>query len=348
MRALVYLGSGAITVEDRPKPTIQSPTDAIVRVTHTGVCGTDLHIIQGRVPSCSAGRILGHEGVGIIDALGPGVANLRIGDRVLIGSISACGKCPACRQGMNSHCASGGWLLGNTIDGVQADFVRIPHADFSLHLLHSEIPSPAAVALSDAFPTAYEGGIQNGQVHPGAAVAIVGTGPVGLSALMLTRALYPSAFVVVIGRGESRLRIAKSFGAQHIFSTLNGISSTIEAAKAINKGRGFDVVVEAVGTRQSFDLAQQLTGVGGTIATLSYFNSKCDLHLDTLWNKNICLRTRLTDGGSIPELLRLTESSTIDPGALVSHVFSFSDIMKGYETFQAASAQDALKVVIYL
>ncbi|PLB45319.1 alcohol dehydrogenase [Aspergillus steynii IBT 23096] len=346
MKAVVYQKPGSFVIEDRPMPTILQPGDAIVKLVWTTICGTDLHILQGHVPSCTPGRILGHEGVGIVVTVGAGVSGPRVGDRVLISCISACGMCAPCRKGMTSHCSTGGWILGNEIDGTQAEYVRVPHASFSLHILPASIPSDLAVTFSDILPTAYECGVLNAAMQPGSSLAIVGPGPIGLAALMLVQRLFGPSQVVVIGRGESRLRIAKSLGAAHTFSSREGLEEAVRAAIGVNGGAGYDAVIEAVGTKESFDLAQMLVGPGGTIASLGVFGSKCDLHLDRLWNRNICLRTRLVDAVSTPDLIKMAESQMVHPEVLISHRFSFEDMMQAYETFQAASQRDALKVVI--
>ena len=289
MKAVVYTGDKNITVEDRPKPVILAPTDAIVKVLHTTICGTDLHILQGDVPSCTPGRILGHEGVGVIDSLGPAVTNFTIGQQVLISCITSCGTCYYCRRKMPSQCQSGGWILGNEIDGTQAEYVRIPHASFSLHLLPDSIDPKVAVTLSDTVPTAYECGILNGQIQPGSTVAVIGTGPIGLMSLQLAKNLFGPAMMVAVGRGMSRVETAKSMGASHAVSVLDGRDSAISSALAVTKERGFDVVIEAVGTAESFDIAQALVAPGGTIASLGVFGESCELHLEKLWNRNICI-----------------------------------------------------------
>jgi alcohol dehydrogenase len=289
MKAVVYTGDRTITVEDRPKPVILAPTDAIVKLIHTTICGTDLHILQGDVPSCTPGRILGHEGVGVVDSLGLAVTNFAIGQQVLISCITSCGSCYYCRKKMPSQCESGGWILGNEIDGTQAEYVRIPHASFSLHVLPGTIDPKVAVTLSDTVPTSYECGILNGEIQPGATVAVIGTGPIGLMSLQLAKKLFGPAMTVAVGRGTSRLETAKSMGANHTFSVLNGQDTAISSALAVTKERGFDVVIEAVGTVESFEIAQALVGPGGTIASLGVFGESCELHLEKLWNRNICI-----------------------------------------------------------
>ncbi|KAL5341876.1 alcohol dehydrogenase [Aspergillus crustosus] len=346
MKAVIYTGKSKITVEDRPKPFIAEPTDAIVRVLHTTICGTDLHILQGHVPSCTPGRILGHEGVGVIDSLGTAVTNFTVGQKVLISCITSCGTCYYCRRKMPSQCESGGWILGNSIDGTQAEYVRIPHAPFSLHALPESIDEKVAVTLSDTVPTSYECGILNGHIQAGSTVAIIGTGPIGLMILQMARNLFGPSITVVVGRGKPRLETSKAMGADHTFSILDGQDAAISSALAVTKERGFDVVIEAVGTPESFEIAQALVGAGGTIASLGVFGESCELHLEKLWNRNICLRTRLIDAVSTPDLLRMVETGGIDPHFLVSHSFAFDDIHNAYEAFEAPSKHGTLKVVV--
>ncbi|EAL86344.1 putative zinc-containing alcohol dehydrogenase [Aspergillus fumigatus Af293] len=330
LKAVIYTGNNKFSVEDRPIPVILEPTDAIVKVLHTTICGTDLHILQGHVATCTPGRILGHEGVGVIDSLGAAVTNFKAG------------------QTMPSQCESGGWILGNKIDGTQAEYVRIPHASFSLHALPEGIDPEVAVTLSDTVPTSYECGILNGDIQPGATVAIIGTGPIGLMILQMAKNLFGPAMTVVVGRGQPRLEIANAMGADHTLSVLGGQDEVISAALAVTKERGFDVVIEAVGTVESFAIAQALVGAGGTLASLGVFGESCELRLEKLWHRNICLRTRLVDGVSTPDLLKMVEAGGIDPRFLVSHRFTFDEIHNAYEAFEASSKHGALKVVVTL
>ncbi|KAL4733574.1 alcohol dehydrogenase [Aspergillus similis] len=346
MKAVVYTGSSEIAVEDRPEPVLLEATDAIIKVLYTTICGTDLHILQGHVPTCTPGRIMGHEGVGIIDKLGPAVTNFVVGQKVLISCITSCGMCHYCRKRIPSQCEVGGWILGNKIDGTQAEYVRIPHASFSLHSLPDSIDPKVAVTLSDTVPTAYECGILNGEIRPGSTVAIIGTGPIGLMSLQMARNLFGAAMTVVVGRGRPRIETAKSMGANHTFSVLDGQDAVIASALSVTRSRGFDVVIEAVGNAVSFEIAQSLVGAGGTIATLGVFGESCELHLENLWHRNICLRTRLIDAVTTPDLLKMVEAGGIDPGFLVSHSFAFDDFHGAYEAFEGSSKHGALKVVV--
>ena len=204
MRALVYRGPDKISLEDKPKPQIENPTDCIVRITKTTICGTDLHIKKGDVPTVEQGRTLGHEGIGVIEAVGNAVSNFHINDKVLISCITSCGKCGHCKNKMYSHCEGGGWLLGNKIDGTQAEYVRIPFADTSLHLILSGVDEEAVVMFSDVLPTGFETGVLKGQIQLGDTVAIVGAGPIGLATL-LTAQLYSPAEIIMVDLDDYRL-----------------------------------------------------------------------------------------------------------------------------------------------
>ena len=343
MKALVYLGPGKKAFQDHPKPEIVAPTDAIVRITRTTICGTDLHILKGDVPSCQPGRVLGHEGVGVIETVGGAVTTFKPGDRVLISCISACGKCTYCRRQMYSHCTSGGWILGNSIDGTQAEFVRIPHADTSLYPVPDGADEEALVMLSDILPTGFECGVLNGKVQPGASVAIVGAGPVGLAAL-LTAQLYSPAKIIAIDLDDSRLEAAMRFGATARINSTDG--KALEAIMKITGGVGVDTAIEAVGVPASFELCEQIVAPGGVIANIGVHGTQVSLHLERLWDRNITIATRLVDTVSTPQLLDIVRSRKIDPKRLITHHFKFDQILEAYETFGHAADTGALKVII--
>ncbi|KAK2786214.1 hypothetical protein FQN52_007964 [Onygenales sp. PD_12] len=343
MKALIYSGPNTVTIADRPQPTLTSPTDAIVKLTHTTICGTDLHIIKGHVPTATPGRILGHEGVGVIAQLGSSVQGFKVGDTALISCITACGACTACRKGMASHCVSGGWVLGNTIDGTQAEYVRIPHADSSLYRLQTGLDLEQAVMLSDALPTGYECGTLNGKVQPGSTVVVIGAGAVG-RAVMLTAKLYSPALLVVVDVDETRLAMARRAGAHH---TVNSAEpGAVEELMKLTEGQGFDAVVEAVGIPKTFDLCQTLVGPGGVIANVGVHGAKVDLHLEKLWDRNISITTRLVDTVTTPMLLKLFQAGRLDVAELATHRFEFKDGEKAYDVFGAAAEHKALKVIM--
>jgi alcohol dehydrogenase len=343
MKALVYLGPGKKALEDRQKPDIAAPTDAIVKITKTTICGTDLHILKGDVPTCQPGRILGHEGVGIIDKAGSAVAAFKPGDRVLISCISACGKCVYCRKLMYSHCTTGGWILGNSIDGTQAEYVRIPYADTSLYRVPDGADEEALVMLSDILPTGFECGVLNGKVQPGSTVAIVGAGPIGLAAL-LTAQFYSPAEIIMIDLDDNRLEVAKRFGATAAVNSADG--KAVEKIMKATGERGVDTAIEAVGIPATFELCQRLVAPGGTIANIGVHGTKVDLHLENLWDRNITITTRLVDTVSTPMLLNVVGSKRIDPKLLITHHFKLDHILDAYETFGHAATTRALKVII--
>ncbi|MCF8470737.1 MAG: zinc-dependent alcohol dehydrogenase family protein [Parvibaculum sp.] len=343
MKALVYQGPGKKSLDDRPMPEIADPTDAIVRVSRTTICGTDLHILKGDVATCEAGRILGHEGVGVVEETGSGVTAFKKGDHVLISCISSCGKCDYCRKGMYSHCLHGGWILGNTIDGTQAEFVRIPHADTSLYHIPAGSDEEAFVMLSDILPTGFECGVLNGKVKPGDTIAIVGAGPIGLAAL-LTAQFYSPAEIIVVDLDDNRLEASKRFGATTVLNNSDG--KAIETIMKMTDGRGVDVAIEAVGVPASFLVCEDIVGPGGTIANIGVHGTKVDLHLEKLWSQNITITTRLVDTVTTPMLLKTLQAGKIDPTSLVTHRFKLADILDAYDTFAHAADTQALKVII--
>jgi alcohol dehydrogenase len=343
MKALVFHGPGQKALEDKPEPTIAKPTDAIVRITKTTICGTDLHILKGDVPKVRPGTTLGHEGVGVIEAVGNAVSNFMIGDRVLISCISSCGNCEYCRRQLYSHCTTGGWLLGHLIDGTQAEKVLVPHANSSLYHMPAGADEEALVMLSDILPTGFECGILNGKLKPGQSVAIVGAGPVGLAALM-TAQFYAPAQIIVIDLDDNRLEVAQQFGATDLVNS--GAGDAVEQVMALTVNRGVDVSIEAVGLPATFAICESIVGAGGTIANIGVHGSKVDLHLERLWSHNITLTTGLVDTYTTPMLLSTVESKRLEPKKLVTHRFTLDRIMDAYDTFSDAAHSRALKVVI--
>ncbi len=343
MMALVYHGPGKKAFEAHAKPTITAPTDAIVKIVKTTICGTDLHILKGDLPSCTPGRILGHEGVGLIDSVGAAVTAFKVGDRVLISCVSACGKCEYCRRGMFSHCTTGGWILGNTIDGTQAEFVRTPHADTSLYPIPEGADEEALVMLSDILPTGFECGVLNGKVEPGATLAIVGAGPIGLAAL-LTAQFYSPGEIIMIDLDDNRLEIARRFGATQTINSTDG--KAVETLMKLTGGKGVDTAIEAVGIPVTFEMCEQIIAPGGVIANIGVHGVQVPLHLERLWDRNISITTRLVDTVSTPMLLKVLKAEKIDPKRLITHRFKLTDILEAYETFGNAAKTKALKVIL--
>lgn len=343
MKAFVYNGPGRMAVEERPVPEIRDPGDAVVRMTKTTICGTDLHILKGDVPTCLPGTVLGHEGIGVVEKVGAAVTAFRPGDRVLISCISSCGRCAYCRRGMFSHCTTGGWVLGNRIDGTQAEFVRTPHADTSLYPLPDGVDEEALVMLSDILPTGFECGVLNGKVAPGSTVAIVGAGPIGIAAL-LTAQLYAPARIIMIDLDANRLQTALQFSATDVVDS--GRGDAVATVMALTEGLGVDTAVEAVGIPATFELCEAIIGAGGTIANVGVHGTKVDLHLERLWDRNITITTRLVDTVTTPMLLKSVASRRIDPARLVTHRFTFDRILDAYAVFGHAAEEKAMKVVI--
>ena len=324
-------------------PKIEKPGDAVVKIVKTTICGTDLHILKGDVPTCAPGRILGHEGTGVVESVGPAVTAFKKGDRVLVSCVSSCGKCAFCRKGMYSHCTTGGWILGNEIDGTQAEYVRTPHADTSLYLIPEGADEEALVMLSDILPTGFECGVLNGKVSPGSTVAIVGSGPIGLAAL-LTAQLYSPSRIIMIDLDDNRLEVAKKFGATDTVNSKDG--KPAEKVKAMTGGLGVDTAIEAVGVPATFELCQDLVAAGGVIANIGVHGQKADLHLERLWSHNISITTRLVDTITLPMLMKTVVAKKIDPTRLITHRFTLDKIIDAYDTFGRAAETRALKVII--
>ncbi|MEO6963745.1 MAG: zinc-dependent alcohol dehydrogenase family protein [Puia sp.] len=343
MKALVYHGPDKKSWDEVTRPIIQAPTDAIVKIIKTTICGTDLHILQGDVPEVTEGRILGHEGIGIIEEVGNAVSSFKKDDRVLISCISSCGKCEYCKKGMYSHCVNGGWILGHLIDGTQAEYVRIPFADNSLYHIPAGSNDDAMVMLSDILPTGFECGVLNGQVKPGDAVAIVGSGPVGL-AVLLTAQFYTPASIIMIDVDDNRLEEAKKFGATHVINSQK--NDVIKEVFALTGNKGVDVAVEAVGVPATFELCQSIIAPGGHIANVGVHGKSVELHLERLWAQNITITTRLVDTVTTPMLLKTVSSGKLVPEKLITHHFKLNNIMEAYETFGHAAREKSLKVIL--
>ena len=343
MKALVYRGPGKKSWEEKAKPVIKEQTDAVVKILKTTICGTDLHIMKGDVTTVTDGRIIGHEGVGIIEKAGSSVNNYKTGDHVLISCITSCGKCEFCRKGMYSHCERGGWILGNTIDGTQAEYVRIPYADNSLYAIPPGADEEALVMLSDILPTGFECGVLNGKVKPGDTVAIVGAGPIGLAAL-LTAQFYTPAEIIMIDQDDNRLDIAKTFGATHTINDKD--ENAVEKVMKLTHGKGVDTAIEAVGVPATFELCGKIVAAGGHLANIGVHGKSVILHLESLWSRNITITASLVDTVSTPMLFKTVQSHKLDPKKLITHRFKLDKIMDAYDTFGHAAKEKALKVIL--
>ncbi len=282
----------------------------------------------------------GHEGVGIVEEAGKGVSNFKAGDKVLISCITACGICDACKKGMYSHCETGGWILGHMIDGTQAEYVRIPHADTSLYHIPEGVDEEAIVMLSDILPTGFECGVLKGQVKPGDTVAIIGAGPIGLAALLTVKFYSPSE-IIMVDLDENRLKVAKTFGATKLIS-----KNAVKEIMKLTDGKGVDVAIEAVGIVPTFDICQSIVAAGGHLANVGVHGKPVELHLEKLWSANITITTRLVDTVTIPMLLKTVISGKLKPKQLITHHFNLNDIMKAYDTFGNAAKEKTLKVIL--
>lgn len=345
MKALVYHGPGQKEWESKPDPGLERPTDAIVKIDTVTICGTDLHILKGDVPTVTEGRTLGHEAVGTVVETGEAVENVRPGDRVLVSCISSCGRCVYCRQAMYGQCLSGGgWILGHLVDGVQAELARIPFADNSLYQVPEGLTDEQMLFVADILPTGFEVGVLNGSVRPGDVVAVVGAGPVGLAAMMTSRFYGPSK-VIAIDIADSRLESARSeFGAD---LTINSSTEDpLEIIKGLTGGLGADVAIEAVGIPETFELCTKLVRPGGHVANIGVHGHPATLHLEELWIKNVTITTGLVDTHSTPRIIKLIAEGRLDPLAFGTHHFKMDEILDAYTTFADASNTNALKVVI--
>jgi alcohol dehydrogenase len=344
MRALVYHGPGRKDWEEVSRPSILDDTDAIVRVDTTTICGTDLHILKGDVPAVTDGRILGHEAVGTVEEAGPGVKTIVPGDRVLVSCITSCGRCRFCREARYGQClGGGGWILGHLIDGTQAEYVRVPFADTSTHLVPDGVSDEAVLMLADICPTGYEVGVVNGNVSPGDTVAIVGAGPIGL-ATILTARLYSPSDIVAIDLADSRLDAAKQFGATVLIN--NQRQDAVQEVKQLTGGLGADVAVEAVGVPETFELCAQLIRPGGRVANVGVHGKPATLHLEDLWITDVTITTGLVDTYSTPTLLRLIQTGQLDVMRFVTHRLPLDNFLEAYEVFERAADSGALKVVL--
>jgi alcohol dehydrogenase len=345
MKALVYHGPGRKAWEDVPDPTITDPTDVIVRVDTTTICGTDLHILSGDVPAVTDGRILGHEAVGVVTEKGSAVTGFDVGDRVLVPAITKCGRCDYCQAQMPSHCQTVGgigWIFGHLIDGTQAEFVRVPFADTSLHLVPDGVTNDQAIFLADSLPTGYEVGVLAGGVRPGSTVAVVGAGAVGLSSI-LTTGLWGASRTIAIDSNKFRLEKAYEFGATDVFEAG---PNTVADVLALTDGLGVDVAIEAVGYPETLLTAASLVRPGGTIANVGVHGVPVTLPMQDMWIQNLTMTMGLVDTVSIPTLLKMVASDRLPAEKMGTHHFTFDQIEEAYDVFAHAADNQALKVVI--
>ncbi|MFF1442792.1 zinc-dependent alcohol dehydrogenase family protein [Streptomyces sp. NPDC058295] len=343
MKGFVFHGPGQSAWQDVPDPAVKEPTDAIVRVDAVTICGTDLHILKGDVTEVRPGTVLGHEAVGEIVEVGGDVRTVRPGDRVLVSCITACGRCRFCRESAYGQCrGGGGWILGHLIDGTQAEYVRVPYADLSVHALPTAVESKDAVLLADIFPTSYEVGVLNGHVRPGDTVAVVGAGPIGLAAITTARLFAPER-IIAVDLAASRLEAARRLGADAVADAREDPEQLIAD---LTDGLGADVVIEAVGVPESFELCTRMVRPGGHVANIGVHGKPATLHLEDLWIKNVTITTGLVDTHSTPTLLRMAAAGRLPTAQLVTHSFPLDRMEEAYDVFARAADTGALKVVL--
>jgi alcohol dehydrogenase len=344
MKALVYHGPGQRGWDDVPDPTIIDPTDIVVRIDTSTICGSDLHILKGDVPETTPGTVLGHEAVGTVQEIGASVSAVAVGDRVLLSCISACGRCRYCKEARYGQClGGGGWIFGHTINGLQAEYARVPFADNSVFKVPEQLSDEQVLFLADILPTAYEVGVLNGKVAPGDVVAIVGAGPIGLAAILTAR-LYTPGRIVSIDLADSRLTSARMFGADTTIN--NGRENALAQIMELTDGLGADVALEAVGVPDTFELATELIRPGGRVANIGVHGHSAELHLEKLWTRDVTITTGLVDTRTIPQLMKLVASGRLDPTVFATHHVSLQDTMSAYDTFADAANTAALKVVL--
>ncbi len=344
MKALVYQGPGQRSWDTVADPTIIDQTDIVVRIDTSTICGSDLHILKGDVPETTPGTVLGHEAVGTVQEIGANVSTVAVGDRVLLSCVSSCGRCRFCKEGRYGQClGGGGWIFGHLINGLQAEFARVPFADNSVYKVPEGLSDEQVLFLADILPTAYEVGVINGVVSPGDVVAIVGAGPIGLAAI-LTASLYTPERIVAIDLADSRLESALRFGADTAIN--NGREDAVAKVMELTDGLGADVAFEAVGVPQTFELAAELIRPGGHLANIGVHGKPATLHLETLWIRDVTITTGLVDTYTIPQLMKLVADGRLDPTVFATHRFGLADTMAAYDTFADASRTAALKVVL--
>ena len=356
MKAMVYYGANDIRFEQRPQPQIIDPTDAVIRMTKTTICGTDLGIWKGKNPEIEQhatektgqfkGRILGHEGIGIVEEVGSAVRNFKKGDRVIISCISRCGTCENCQKQLYAHCRNGGgWIMGYMIDGTHAEYVRTPFADTSLYLLPEGLNEEVAVFLSDVLPTAHEIGVQYGDVKPGDSIAIVGTGPIGMGCL-LTAQFYSPATIIAIDMDDNRLKLAQELGATHTVNSSR--EDPVQRVLEITEARGVDCAIEAVGVEATWNICQHIVKEGGHIANVGVHGKSVNFELNKLWIKNLTITTGLVNANTTGMLLKTCCSGKLPLEKLATHHFKFAEFEKAYDVFKHAADENAMKVIINL
>ncbi|HHV41756.1 MAG TPA: alcohol dehydrogenase catalytic domain-containing protein [Clostridiaceae bacterium] len=342
MKALVYHGKGNISLDDVPMPQIIEPDDAIVRVTTSTICGTDIHIWTGGMPEVEPPRIVGHEFCGEIVEVGPAVRNVKVGDRCAISCVTQCGECFYCRRGLYSHCVTGSWIFGYMIDGCQAEYVRVPHANLGCHIIPEGLTDEDVLFVGDILSTGYLGA-ENARIEPGDTVMVSGSGPVGMCAMVCAK-LYGPSKVIAVDLNQERLDFAVENGWADVGLNPDNVD-VVEAVKEMTDGRGADATIEAVGVAPTFQLALDAVRPGGRVSVIGVFEKPFELAMNTLWIKNISISMGLVNANRIPELINLIKEGKIDMTPLITHRRPLNKILDGYDVF-GEKADSCVKWVV--
>lgn len=330
MKALVYHGPEKISLDEVPVPKIIEADDAIIRITTSTICGTDIHIWHGGMPEVEGPRVLGHEFVGEVVEIGPNVDKVKVGDKVAVSCVTQCGECFYCRRGIYSHCVTGSWIFGYMIDGCQAEYVRVPHANMGLHLIPEDLTEEDVLFVGDILSTGYFGA-EKAEIEPGDTIAVMGCGPVGMCAMLSAR-LWGPARIIAVDINEDRLNVAIKEGIADI--ALNPLKVDVpEKIRELTNGRGADRTIEAVGAKATYEQALEAVRPGGNVSIIGVFEKPQELAMNKLWIKNITISMGLVNANRIPELIGLIQAGKISTNFLITHRAPLNDIQKGYDVF---------------
>ncbi|MDO4437301.1 MAG: alcohol dehydrogenase [Coriobacteriaceae bacterium] len=345
MKALVHDGNGHITLEDRAEPKLCAPGDAIVRVTLSTICTSDLHIIHGAVPRATPDIVLGHEFVGVVEQAGTGVQGLKPGDRVAVSCESFCGECFYCERGWVNNCVEGGWELGCCEDGCQAELVRVPFADKTCCIIPDNVSDEDALFLGDIVATGHWGA-RIAEIGQGSTVAVIGAGPVGLATMMCAR-LFEPVSIIAIDIDSKRLELAMERGlADHVIDAGGMNLSEIEAAVCgLSNGRGADSVIEAAGGANTFEMAWRIARPHGVVVLSAMYEGPQTLPLHEMYGKNLVFKTGGVDACNLSETMDLVRQGRIDTSCLISKRYALNDIVEAYRAFEAHE-DGCLKIVV--
>ena len=344
MKALVHDGNGTISLQERPRPEVRLSTDAIVRVTRSTICTSDLHIMHGAVPRALPDTVLGHEFVGVVEETGSGMARFATGDRVAVNCETFCGTCFFCERGWVNNCEQGGWELGCRIDGCQAEYVRVPFADNAFTRIPDSVSDEDALFLGDILATGWWGA-RLAEIEEGSSVAIIGAGPVGLTTMMCARLADPGR-IVAIECDPHRAELAARLGlADRVIDGSLPLDEIEQRVRELSDGRGADAVIEAAGGDATFEMAWRIARPNAVVVVSAMYERDQVLPLPRMYGKNLIFKTGGVDASGLDEVMALIESGKIDTGYLISKRYPLNDILEAYRVFEAHE-DDCLKVVI--